>query len=199
MSPQMSFLSPSQLVGFGIYLDDYASGVNVTGNLLYNNVGGIDIHAGSNDTIADNIIANTSSGALEDVASNWLNLTTQASSGNLFENNLVSNTQPTGQLVVSLGDPSNAAWVGNFFDAAGLSNTSFVTGTLGTWQSQNLATRQALGYDVSSVSGNPGFVPGTYTLAPGSAALAAGITNAPLSHIGLAGFIGTNQYDLTSH
>jgi VCBS repeat-containing protein len=196
---QTTFLSPSQLVGFGIYLDDYASGVNVTGNLLYDNVGGVDIHAGSNNTMYDNIIANTSNGALENVATNQLNLTTQPPSGNVFKDNLVSNTQPGGQLAVNLGDPSNAVWIGNFYDAAGLSNTAFVSDTSGAYKVQSLAGWQALGYDSGAVSGNPGFVPGSYTLASGSAASAAGITNPPLSQIGLAGFTATNSYDLYGH
>ncbi len=91
---QMTFLTPTQLVSFGIYLDDYASGITVSGNLLYNNVGGIDIHAGSNNTITDNIIANGSGTALNNQPTNSLNLTSTPPVGNVFSGNLVSDSAP---------------------------------------------------------------------------------------------------------
>ena len=196
-SPQTTFLPPSELVSFGIYLDDYSNGVTVHGNLLDGNLGGIDIHAGSNNAITDNIIADSAGPALFNQVANPLNLTTQPPSGNLFQGNLVSDSQPGPQLSVNLGDPTAASWSGNFYDAAGLSDTAFVSDTSGVYKVQSLADWQAAGYDAGALSGTPGFAPGGgYTLPPGSAAAAAGITSPPLSQIGLPGFIAGNPYDL---
>ena len=193
----MTFLSPNQLVSFGIYLDDYASGLTVNGNLLAGNVGGIDIHAGSNNAVTDNIIANGSGPALVNQSADYLNLPTQPPSGNVLQGNLISNSAPGGQLAVNDGDPTAASWVGNFYDAAGVSNTAFVSDTAGVYKAQGLAAWQAAGYDGGAIVGTPGFASaGSYALPPGSAAAAAGVTSPPFAQIGLAGFVATNPYDL---
>ena len=194
-TPQMTFLSPSQLVSFGIYLDDYASGVTVQGNLLTNNLGGIDIHAGSNNLITDNTIVNSTGTALNNQSSDWLNLASTPT-GNVFKGNLVSDSQPGSTLAANLGDPSAASWTGNFYDVAGLSPTAFISDTAGAYKVQSLSSWQAAGYDAGATAGVPGFVTGSYALASGSAAAAAGITVPAIGQSGLAGFVATNSYDL---
>ncbi|MFP3480578.1 DUF1565 domain-containing protein, partial [Burkholderia sp. SIMBA_057] len=50
-----TFLDPTKLVSWGIYLDDWTSGTTVKGNVVHDNVGGIFLHGGWNNTVTDNI------------------------------------------------------------------------------------------------------------------------------------------------
>ena len=196
-SPTLSFLSPSQLVSFGIYLDDYSSGVTVTGNLLHDNQGGILIHSGWNNTISDNILSNDSVVSLEAAVNNWRGPGIQAPANNVFTGNLVSNVTAGATMDLNAGDPVNASWSGNFYDAAGLSSAAFISYTSQVYKAQSLAKWEAAGFDAGSATGNPGFVDMTsYALAPNSPALALGITSPPISQMGLSGFAATNSYDL---
>ncbi len=193
---QMTFLSPTQLTSYGIYLDDYASSVTVQGNLLINSVGGIDVHAGSNNTITDNVIVNSTGVALNNASSNYIGLPV-IPSGNVFSGNLVSDSQPGATLSANLGNPSAASWTGNFYDVAGLSTNSFISDTAGVYKVQSLAAWQTAGYDSGAATGIPGFVAGgTYALTVGSGASAFGISIPAAGASGLVGFIATNSYDL---
>ena len=192
---QLAFLSPSQLFSFGIYLDDYASGVNVRGNLLYSNEGGIDLHSGWGNTIANNVVDNSGVTALMDQAANWKGTGSQPSAGNVFTGNLVSNMQPGATLVNDEAAPNAATFTGNFYDVAGLGSSAFITQSAnGATQAQSFATWQALGFDKGAVVGTPEFISGNYGSAAGSAASAAGIGSAIINQTGAAGFTASVAY-----
>ncbi len=193
-----AFLPASQLISFGIYLDDYASGVTVRGNLLHDNVGGITVHSGWNDIVTGNFLINNSSSALQNQVANALGAGVQPSNGNLFTGNLVSTAGPSALASVNLGTTANAAWSGNFYDTTTPGGRVFASLDSGSYLANSLANWEALGYDAGASAGTAGFVDpanGDYTLAAGSAALAAGIANLPLSQIGLAGYAGTYSYE----
>ncbi len=188
------FLPASQLVSFGIYLDDYASGVTVANNLLTGNVGGIDIHSGWDNIVSGNFLVGNTGVALQNQVANALGAGNQAATGNLFTGNLVSTTNPSALASVNLGTTGDAMWSGNFYDTTVLGGRVFGSLDPGAYQANTLSAWEALGYDTGAIAGDAGFANaagGDYTLAAGSAALAAGIANLPLSSIGLAGFAGT--------
>lgn len=198
--PSMTFLPPSQLVSYAIYLDDYASGVAIKGNLVYDNVEGINIHSGSNNTVSGNFLVNNSEVALRNQVSNAVVSGVQPSTNNIFTGNLVSTPTPNTMASINMGDTSNAQWADNFYDGSQLGSKAFGALIAGTYHAQDLTGWRALGYDAGAIVGNPMFVDqaaGDYALAPGSAALAAGIVNLPTSLMGLAGFHATNPYDST--
>ena len=67
------------------------------------------------------------------------------------------------------------------------------------YRANALSAWEALGYDSGAKTGSVVFVDpggGNYSLAPGSAALAAGIANLPLTQMGLAGYESSNAYAL---
>ena len=196
-SGTMQFLSPDQLVSFGIYLDDYASGVTVTGNMLTGNVGGIDVHSGWLNNITGNTLVNTGSIALQEQASNWRGPGAYASTGNVFSGNLVANGKPGAQLAVNLADPSAATWTDNYYTTSGLSAAAFVSDTSGAWKAQGLAAWQAAGFDAGSLSGpvTPGAAT-SYTLPAGSPAAALGVPGFSASQAGLTGYVAANPYEL---
>jgi VCBS repeat-containing protein/parallel beta-helix repeat protein len=194
----LSFLPNTQLNSYGIYLDDFASGVTVKGNVLHDNVGGILLHSGSNNLVTDNIIANSSGMATLYQADNWRGTGAQPPSGNLFTGNLISNAKPGGPLAVNLGDPSNAQWTDNYYDASGLFGQAFISDTGGVLDYLGLAGWQAGGYDAGSLTGASGLqsTGGTYSLPANSAARGLGVTSPPTTSIGLSGFSATSHYDL---
>jgi parallel beta-helix repeat protein len=196
--PSTGFLPVTQLVSYGIYLDDFASGVTVTGNLLHDNYGGIHIHSGWNNTISGNFLVNNTGASLQNQVANPLPAR-QAESNNLFTGNLVS-IGNGGVASVNLGTTANARWTDNFYDSTVIGAKSFAAFVLSTYTAASLTAWEALGYDAGASSGNPNFVnksAGNYALAPGSPALAAGIVNLPTGKMGLAGFTGGNVYDST--
>jgi parallel beta-helix repeat protein len=197
--PSLSFLPSSSLVSYGIYLDDYASGIEAKGNLLYGNVGGITIHSCWNNTISGNILAGNSGVALRNLVSNWLGAGSQPAANNVFSDNVVSETQATATASANYGEVGSAQWSGNVYDPLNLGSRSFVVTTAGVSTAKSLAQWQAAGYDAGAVVGDPMFVnpaTGDYTMAAGSVALAQGIENLPISQMGLLGFVGNNPYDL---
>ncbi len=194
-----TFLPTSQLNSFGIYLDDYASGVSVSNNLLYNNVSGVEVHSGWNNTVSNNFLVSNSGSALQAQAANALGAGIQASANNLFTKNLVS-AGSSGLASINLGTTGNAQWTSNFYDSTTLATKSFAAFVASTYSAASIGTWESMGYDAGASSGNPGFVnkaTGNYTLATGSPAFATGITNLPVNKMGLAGFSGGNAYDQT--
>ncbi len=194
-----SFLSPDDLISYAIYLDDFASGVTVSNNLVHDNIGGIVVHSGWNNTISGNFLVNNSGTALQNQVSNALGAGKQASANNLFTRNLIS-AGAGGLGSVNMGTTANAQWTHNFYDSTALAGKSFASFVASTYSAATLTAWEALGYDAGARSGNPGFVnkaAGNYALASGSSALAAGIANLPTSKMGLGGFSGGNAYDST--
>ena len=117
-----TFLDPtSKLVSFGIYLDDFASGIQVYGNVLNHNIGGIDIHSGWNNTVTNNIVANGTGDSLVVQAPNWTGAGTVASSANVFDHNIVLANGPTAGAGQSGGSLTAASWDHNLYFGTQLS------------------------------------------------------------------------------
>lgn len=54
-----SWRTPRSLIAYAIYLDDFASGTEVYGNVMVNNLGGIHIHGGRENIVTNNIFWNS--------------------------------------------------------------------------------------------------------------------------------------------
>jgi VCBS repeat-containing protein len=181
------FLPTTQLVSYGIYLDDYLSGATVNGNLITNGVGGVQIHSGWNNTVSDNIIANNTGTALVNTVANWQGAGAQADANNLFTGNLISSPAVGAKDAANLGDMNGTEWQKNFYDVAGAGANSFMTLQSGTYVPESFASWQAQGFDAGSVVGASGLTQtgGVYSFAPNSAAAAFGITPFPYSQVGV--------------
>ncbi len=155
-SPAMAFLPTSQLVSYGIYLDDFLSGAEVKGNLLTGNVGGIQVHSGWSDTVSGNVVVGSSGNALINTVSNSQAVGKQPDTSNLFTGNLISDPVPGAKLASNLGDLNGSEWKGNFYDATGVNNQSFLTFQNGKYVPESFATWQAQGFDAGSITGNFG-------------------------------------------
>jgi len=199
-----TFLDPtSKLVSFGIYLDDFASGIQVYGNVLNHNIGGIDIHSGWNNTITNNIIANGSGDALVVQAPNWTGAGTVASSANVFDHNIVLANSATSGTSQSGGSLTAASWDHNLYFGTQLNGAPFhIWGVTGPNYANTLAQWQAQGFDLHSLVTDPLFVnaaQGNFTLAANSPAYALGFHDIPTGQIGLVGYHAINSYDLFGH
>ncbi len=195
-----SFLPTSQLTSYGIYLDDFASGVTVKGNMLHDNLGGILVHSGSDNLVTNNIIANSAGMATIFQADNWRGAGAAAPSGNLFTGNLIANSTPGAALAVSLGSPGEAQWSRNFYASSGTFGTAFISDNGGNLQYSDFSGWQAQSYDPGSLVGNPGLSDsGSLSLAADSAARALGLSSTPASSIGVSGFTQASHYDLFGH
>ena len=161
--PHLTFQDPiTRLVSFAIYLDDWTSGVQVTGNLLCRNIGGIDLHAGWDNRVAGNVLIGNAGIALSADASVWLGEGTHphAMEHNLFEQNVVVLAQPsTGQSgVTAVGGPASvAAFDRNTYAGPGLNGRSFHRSPtmMASGYSGGAADWRALGQDLSSSIGDP--------------------------------------------
>jgi parallel beta-helix repeat protein len=199
-----TFLDPtSKLVSFAIYLDDFASGVQVYGNVLNHNIGGIDIHSGWNNTITNNIVANGSSDSLAVAAANWTGPGALPSSQNVFDHNIVLANSPTGATSVTGGSLTAASWDQNLYSGTQLNGTPFhIWGVTGPNYANTLAQWQAQGFDLNSLVSDPLFVnaaQGNFTLAANSPAYALGFHDIPSAQIGLVGYHAINNYDMFGH
>jgi hypothetical protein len=138
--PHTTFQDPvTRLVSYAIYLDDWASDVMVRGNLLCRNVGGIDLHAGWNDTVAENVLIGNSGVALVADAQMWLGAGAHphAMSDNVFERNTVAlGSAPNGQSgIATLNGPTAAAlFRNNRYLGRGLEDGAFHQATEHSWQ-----------------------------------------------------------------
>jgi parallel beta-helix repeat protein len=199
-----TFLDPaSKLVSFGIYLDDFASGVQVYGNVLNHNVGGIDIHSGWNNTVTNNIVANGSYDSLVVNAPNWTGAGAQASANNVFDHNIVVADGSTAGAGQSGGSLTAASWDHNLYSGTQLNGAPFhIWGTTAPYYANTLAQWQAQGFDLHSQVADPLFVDaahGNFTLAANSPAHALGFQDIPIAQIGVAGYHAVNSYDLFGH
>src|SRR6266853_1560941 len=152
-----TFLDPtSQLVSFGIYLDDFASGIQVYGNVLNHNIGGIDIHSGWSNTVTNNIIANGSADSLVVQAPNWTGAGATASSGNVFDHNIVLANSATSGTSQSGGSLTAASWDHNLYFGTQLNGAPFhIWGVTGPNYANTLAQWQAQGFDAHSPRDDP--------------------------------------------
>jgi parallel beta-helix repeat protein len=199
-----TFLDPvSKLVSFAIYLDDFASGIQVYGNVLNHNIGGIDIHSGWNNTVTNNIVANGSSNSLELQAPNWTGAGAQPSSNNVFDHNIVVANSATSGTSEAGGSLTGASWDHNLYSGTQLSGSPFlIWGTTAPNYYNTLAQWQGFGFDLHSVVADPLFAnaaQGNFTLAANSPAYALGFQDIPIAQIGLPGYHAVSSYDLFGH
>ncbi|WP_042700458.1 carbohydrate-binding domain-containing protein [Azospirillum sp. B506] len=177
------------VASWGIYLDDWTSGTTVKGNVVHDNIGGVFLHGGWNNTVTENVIAGNSGaqiGLQQDVA--WSGWKGHTMSGNDISGNVIDVREGT---AVHIYGPAN---VGNLhnnfyssldtaakeFDAWPQVMSSGAWGTLANWQ--------AAGYDKGSVTLNPAFVnPGAddFSLASNSPVYGLGFDHIAYSDIGL--------------
>ena len=194
--PQLQFLPPADLVSFGIYLDDYASGVQVTDNVIHDGIGGILIHSGWNNTVSNNVLTGNSGIAIEAQASNWQGAGSQPMANNTFAHNIVVLSQ-AGSTAAALVDAASgaASWDSNLYSGSALGSSSFmISGAneylydLAHWQQKGAA------FDPHSVTGATGFVGGSVTPGASSAAASLGINPIQTAGIGLAGYQSQSAY-----
>ena len=179
------------VASWGIYLDDWTSGATVKGNVVHDNIGGVFLHGGWNNTVTENVIAGNSGaqiGLQQDVA--WGGWKGKVMSGNDISGNVIDVREGT---AVHIYGP---AGVGNLhnnfysslntaekeFDAWPQVMSSGAWGTLSNWQ--------AAGYDKGSVTLNPGFVnPGAddFSLSATSPVYGLGFDHIAYGDIGLLG------------
>ena len=144
---RLTFQDPvTRLVSEAIYLDDWASGVEVSGNLLCGNIGGIDLHAGWNNRVIGNVVLSGAGIALSADAVEWLGpgAHPHAMQDNDVERNTVLvDRASTGQSgVASLGGGQGAArFENNFYGGPGLNGMSFHQTPDSIWSSYSFGIR----------------------------------------------------------
>ncbi len=181
---------------WGIYLDDYTSGVHVHGNLVVNTYrGGVMVHGGQDNVIENNIFID---GAAQQIQyafidsltkgrnpvhpdkSMWL-MTGTKCIGNIFyytglESNWIRGTKWT-QIIAE--SDRNVIWHGG---------RSLTISVPGIFESTGWDAWQQLGFDHHSVIADPLFVDakrGDYRLRPDSPALKLGFKPLPVEQMGL--------------
>jgi parallel beta-helix repeat protein len=199
-----TFLDPtSKLVSFGIYLDDFASGIQVTGNVLNHNIGGIDIHSGWNNTITNNIVVNGSADSLVVNAPNWTGAGAVASSQNVFDHNIVVANSSTSGTSQSGGSLTAASWDHNLYSGTQLNGAPFhIWGTTAPNYANSVGQWQSQGFDAHAQVADPQFTDpanGNFTLAANSPAHALGFQDLPTAQMGLPGYHAVSSFDLFGH
>ncbi|MBB3267268.1 parallel beta-helix repeat protein [Azospirillum sp. OGB3] len=186
-----TFLDPTKLVSWGIYLDDWTSGTTVKGNVVHDNVGGIFLHGGWNNTVTDNILADnlgTQIGLQQSVG--WGGWKGTPMANNTITQNIVD--AGDGRAVALDGPKTAGTFTGNFYAALDPNEALFqawpqvmangATGTLAQWQ--------AAGYDKGSFTFDPQFTDAAhdnFAPAAGSAVYQHGFDHLPFDQIGLLG------------
>jgi parallel beta-helix repeat protein len=181
-----TFLDPaSKLVSFGIYLDDFASGVQVYGNVLNHNVGGIDIHSGWNNTVTNNIVID---GSGDGLTMNWGGGAELApSSRNVFARNIVVANSPTSGVSQSGGSLTAASWDHNLYFGSQMANRPFHLWGVKAQRANSMTQWQSHGFDAHSRVADPLFLDsahGNFALAANSPARALGFKDIPTALIG---------------
>lgn len=176
--------APEELVSWAIYLDDFASGIDIYGNLLLDNVGGILVHAGRNNRIVGNVIAGGTGAALGLHEQTWVGAGRYPVAGNLFERNIVWLDRPGSFAVDFVGGLQTASFGQNLYAGPAYGSASFRTfpALFGGAQRGGLAGWQALGMDAGAMTAEPGFLApasGDYRLDAAGAAAAAGFGSVP--------------------
>jgi parallel beta-helix repeat protein len=168
---------PSSGLDVGIYLDNWASGINVTNNTVVGGNMSFLIHGGANDTLSNNIFdvgpnteSNLGAGLIQGLDSGF------------GENAPVSmsNDNVTGNIIYSTANGTSNAYVV-------YGGTANVSGNL--YYNSNGNSINTDGVDSNPVSGNPQFsnaAGGDFNLGGGSAAGSIGFQNIDQSSIGLA-------------
>jgi hypothetical protein len=156
--PRTQFQDPAtHLVSHAIYLDDWTSGAQVSGNLICGNVGGIDLHAGWDNRVADNVLIDNAGVAITIDGVVWLGAGAHPHPmvHNLVEHNLVVlHTAAVWQsgIVTVRGGPDVAQFDHNVYTGPGLNDQAFHHDTDHIWSSYSFGidTWRARGQDVDS-------------------------------------------------
>lgn len=167
-------------LSWGIYLDSYAGGYSVYNNIVYrNSSGGVMIQGGKNNSIRNNVLANSSG------ANMWITNYNSNSTGNIVEKNIIylSNVNVWAIYTETLG-ASTISFDNNLYYCPGHTKSEIIIkspgmGTVAKWQSA--------GYDVHSLFVDPLFVNPSnydYTLQAGSQAFSLGFQQIDTSSIG---------------
>jgi len=195
-TPEGKILTPHMT--WGIYLDDYSSGVLVRGNLVARfDWGGISIHGGKDNIVDNNIFVD---GGVNQI---WYAPIDGFSVNNRFTRNIVSFRAPDAVLTNQMAHPpaqvvseqnNNVFWHASgkeFFAAARPNSPVGPLTALG-----NFDQWQAAGFDKNSIIADPLFVNAAaddYRLKPNSPALPLGFKELPYPQMGLAGFARSFQ------
>ena len=158
--PGTSFLPTSSLVSYGIYLDLWASGVTISGNLVTDSVAGVLIHGGSDNTITNNDLFDNSGSGLVNEDTALPNVAARTPVNNVFSGNVVVSTQAAIQLAENIGAANAAQFHNNTYEGT-FGSTSFATDS-GTFQWDSATQWQARGYDAGSAFTSPQSVAKTY-------------------------------------
>jgi parallel beta-helix repeat protein len=180
-----TFLDPtSKLVSFAIYLDDFASGIQVTGNVLNHNIGGIDIHSGWSNTVTNNIVVN---GSGDSLIMNWGGGEIAPNSRNVFDRNIVVANGATAGAGQCGGSLTVASWDYNLYFGSQMANTPFHIWGVEAQNANSMTQWQSHGSDAHSRVADPLFVDpahGNFALAVNSPARALGFKDIPTALIG---------------
>ncbi len=186
-----SFFDPMKLTSFAIYLDDYASGITVTGNVLHDNLGGVLVHGGRQNTITNNEFANNRGDAFVGSEDVWMNLPLPDARNNNFATNIVYMSTADHRAVNLSGVRAMITSNKNLFGGANVTGVDIFRAwpaLMSTGWKGGLTQWKAAGFDTASTSGNPLFTnlaAGDFSLAPTSPAFALGFTAIPTTLIGL--------------
>ena len=186
-----AFFDVSMLESYAVYLDDYASGYTIEGNVAHNNVNGVIVHGGRNNTIRSNIFANNQGDAFVAGEKVWLNLALPAARNNAFVSNIVYMGATANRAINLEGSRLMISATKNLYGgAAGTSSQAFhawpklmstgIAGSLTNWK--------AAGLDSGALQADPKFTniaAGDFTLQSGSPAPSLGYTAIPVSQIGI--------------
>ena len=160
--PHTTFQDPvTRLVSQAVYLDDWASGVEVRGNLLCGNIGGVELHSGWDNQVDGNILIGNAGIAFDVDAVNWLGSGAHphAMEHNRIEHNLaVINDASTGQSGVTAlrGGAEVANFDHNTYAGPGLNDRSFHHEPVSFWSgySGGIAAWRRFGQDAASDVGS---------------------------------------------
>lgn len=191
----------SPAFAFGIYLDDWTSGVTICGNLVYRTPrGGVYIHAGQDNVVENNMFL----GATEEMAvfRRWEEALELQRCGthdqglrrNMFRHNILATGQSGARAyhLDNAGDTAGAldlttnSWQGNLIWIDG--GAGPVTYHIGGHHAEmSWEQWRALGYDAGSVVADPQFANSAdddFRLGEDSPALALGFTPLPIESMG---------------
>lgn len=186
-----NFFDVSMLESYAIYLDDYASGYTIEGNVIHGNANGVIVHGGRNDIIRKNILANNQGDAFVGAEKVWLNLPLPAAVNNTFVSDIVYMGTTANRAINLEGERQMIAPTKNLYGGpAATSSQAFhawprimstgIAGSFTNWR--------AAGMDAGSLQADPKFTNvagGDFTLQSGSPAFSIGYTAIPFGQIGI--------------
>jgi parallel beta-helix repeat protein len=187
----LAFFDPTKLTSFAVYLDDYASGYSVTGNVIHDNLGGVLVHGGRYNAVRGNIFANNRGDAFNANESVWMNLPMPAATNNDVTSNVVYLSTAEHKAFNLSGARAMINPNSNLFGGANAGAADIFKAwpkLMSTGWTGGLAQWKAAGLDVASVSADPLFTNlagGDYSLAASSPAYGIGYVAIPTSQIGL--------------